>query len=93
MGRNVGSHTYGDTDTAVYKKIWETRGQNGRLLKLIVVVGAEINGVLVYILEHFVGDFCQSCFCITVCGRRIAVDRAEVTVTVHHRVAKREVLG
>ena len=31
MGRNICSHTYGNTCTAVYQKIWKTRRQNGRL--------------------------------------------------------------
>ena len=90
--RDVCRHTYRYADTSVHKQIRKTRGQYDRFFQLVIVVGAEIDRVLIDIRQHLVCDLRKPCLGITVCGRRVAVNGTEVSVTVHHRIAKRKIL-
>ena len=90
--RDVGRHTYGDTDGTVYQKVRETRRKSDRLYVVLVEVRAEINGTLVDVAHHFHGDFLESCLCITVSSRRVTVHGTEVTMTFNQHIAHGEVL-
>ena len=68
------------------------RRQNGRLLRRLVVVGREVDGLLVEIRHHVVGERLQTRLGIPHRRRAIAVDRTEVALPVHRRVAHVEVL-
>jgi hypothetical protein len=57
-----------------------------------VVVGAEIDGFLVDVGQHLVGDLRQADFGVTHGGGVVAVHRAEVALAVHQHVAHGEVL-
>src|SRR5699024_7331012 len=56
MWRNVRGHTYGDASTAVDQHVGHARRQHRRLRHGGVVVGDHIDGVLVDIDHHLVGD-------------------------------------
>jgi allophanate hydrolase subunit 2 len=58
-----------------------------------VVVRAPLDRVGAEVGEHLLGDRRQACLGVAVGGRRVAVERAEVALAVHQRVAQREVLG
>ena len=88
MSRNIRRHTYCDTGRAVDKQVREFCRQNLRLGLRIVKVRKPVNGILADILKHFHRDFAHSRLCITVSGGRVAVDGAEVTVTVYKRMTK-----
>ena len=89
--RHVRRHADGDAARAVDEQVRERGGQDGRLLQRVVVVGDEVDGVLVE-----AGDQRQGCgreARLGVTRRRGAlVERAEVAVAVDQRQAHREVL-
>ena len=59
---------------------------------LVVVVGLEIDGVLVDVVEQRLRDLGQAGFGVAHRGRRIAVDRAEIALPVDQRHAHGEIL-
>ena len=90
MRRNICRHTDGYADGAVDKQVGEPAGKHDGFKQLVVEVGCPVNDILVDILEHEVRYLCHACFGITVCGCAVAVDIAEVTLTVDKRVSERE---
>ncbi len=54
--------------------------------------GLEVDGLLVDVGEQLGRDAGQAAFGVSIRGRRVAVDRAEVALAVDERVAHREVL-
>ena len=92
MRRDVGRHADGDAAGAVDEKVREARRQNHRLLLRAVVVLAEIDGVLVDVLEQRVRHLGEAHFRVAHGRRRVAVDRAEVPLPVDQRQAEREFL-
>ena len=66
--------------------------QDRRLLEPVVEVGLEVDGVLVDVLQHRDRDAGEPGLGVAVGRRRVAVDRAEVPLPVHQRIAEREVL-
>ena len=92
MRWDICCHTNGDTCRTVYKKIWETRGENLWFFSGIVIVRQKIYGVFFYIGQHFCADFAHSCFCITISSRWVTVNRTEVSVTINEHISHREIL-
>ena len=90
--RDAGRHTDSYAVGAVYEQVRVSCGKNGRLFAGVVEVRAEIDGFFVDVPYHFVGDFGESCFGVTISRRRIAVDAAEVAVAVDERTTNGEVL-
>ena len=89
--RHVRRHADGDAARAVDEQVRERGGQDGRLLQRVVVVGHEVDGVLVE-----AGHERQRCGRETRLGvtrrRGALVERAEVAMAVDQRQAHREVL-
>ena len=92
MRRNLCCHADGDTAGAVDQQVREAARQHDRFLEAVVIVGDEIHGILVDIGEHIHGDLAHARLGVTVGSRRVAVDRTEVTVTVHQHIAHGEIL-
>ncbi len=92
MGRDIGRHTDGDTGRAVDEQVREAAGQDARLLAGLVEVGVPIDGVLINVAQHFVGEPGHTSLGIAVGRRRVAIDGAEVAVPVHEHIAHGEVL-
>ena len=92
MRGNGRCHTDRDTVRAVYEQIGESRRQHDGLFARVVEVGIEINRLFVDVADHFKRDFGKTCFGITICRRRIAVDRTEVAVSVDKRATDRKIL-
>ena len=68
------------------------RGEDDRFLFALVEIGNEIDGFLLDIGEHFLGDFRKARFGVPHGGRGIAVNGAEVSLAVDERVAHVEIL-
>ena len=92
MGRNVGSHTYGNTGRAIHQQIWEMAGEHLGLLQTVIIVGAKIYGILVDISQHIDRQLAHTRFCITISSRRVAVHRTKVTVAVYQHIPHGEIL-
>ncbi len=89
---DLGRHTDGNAIGAVDQQVGKNGGQDRRFLKAAVEVLGPGDGVHVEILKHRLGDSGQSRLGISHRGRRIAVDRAEVSLTVDQRCLHHEVL-
>ena len=89
---NVGGHPHRDTGRAVDEQIGYPGRQDTGFLLLAVVVGDEIDGLLVDIGQQLGGDLLQAAFGIAVGRRRITVHRTEIALSVDQGVAHREVL-
>ncbi len=91
--RNVGRHPDRDSVRAVDQQVRKLRGQDLGFLLGAVEVGNEVYGVLLDIGQHPLRQPGQAAFGIAVGGGRVAVDRAEVALTVDQRIAQAPRLG
>ena len=85
--RNLCSHTYGDTVRTVYKQVRKSARKYGWLFKSVVKVRLKINRLFVNIGKHFARNLAHSRLCVSVCGRRVTVNRTEVTVAVNKHIS------
>ena len=90
--RDVGGHADGDAAGAVDQQIGKARRQHHRLVLVAVVVGLEIDGVLVDVVEQRHRRLGQPAFGVAHGRRRIAVDRAEIALPVDQLQAHGEIL-
>ena len=90
--RDVRRHADGDAGGAVDQQVREAARQNTRLLAALVEVRVPIDGVLLEVAEHLVGDLRQARLRVTVGRGRVAIDGAEVAVAVDEHIAHGEVL-
>ena len=89
---NIGRHTYGDTHSSVYEQVREARGKHLRLTAAVVEVGNEVNDLFLKIRHKLVCYLRHSRLGVTVSSRAVAVNRAEVSVTLYERIAVGKVL-
>ena len=92
VGRDVGRHADRDAARAVDQQVGDLGREDRRLAKPVVEVGLELDGVLVDVLQHRHRDAGEPRLGVPVGRRRIAIHRAEVALSVHQRVAQRELL-
>ena len=84
--RDVGGHAHGDARRTVHQQVRHARGKHFRLPLAFIVVGPEIDGFLVDILQQRGGDAREARLGVPHGRRRIAVDRAEVPLALHQRI-------
>ena len=92
MRRDIGRHADGDARGAIGEQVGEIGRQHRRLLLAPVVIGAEIDRVLVDAVEQMRGDRGQPRLGVAVGGGVIAVDIAEIALAVDQRIADGEIL-
>ena len=85
--RHVRRHAHSDPGGTVHQEIGHTAREDERLLGRVVEVGNEVDGVPVDIGQELLGEGCQPTFGVAVGGRRIPVDRSEVSLPVDQRIA------
>ena len=90
--RDVRRHADRDAAGAVDQQVRELGRQDRGFPQRTVVVFAEFDRVFVEVVEQRVGDLRQPALGVTIGGRRVTVDRAEVALAVDQRHAHREVL-
>ena len=90
--RDVGRHADRDAACAVDEQIGKARRQDDRLFFLVVIVRLEVDGVVPEIVEQRDRDRREPGFSVALRRGRIAVDRAEIALSVDERNAHREVL-
>ncbi len=86
MRRNVGRHTDGDAARTVQKELRDFRGQHRRLGNGLVEVRHEVHGVLVDVSQHLFRQSGHAALGVAVSRGGVAVDGAEVALTVHQRI-------
>ena len=92
MRSDVGGHADGDALAAVDQQVGEARRQRHGLGERFVVVGLPVDGILLQVAQQFHGGLCQAALGVTHGRRAVAVDIAEVAVTVDERRAHGEPL-
>ena len=90
MRRDLAGHADRDALAAVHQQIRNARRQNFGFDFAVVVIGAEIDGFLVDIVQQFSRDARQPRFGVPHGRRRIAVDGSEIPLAVHQRIAQGE---
>ena len=90
--RYVGRHPHGNAAGPICQQVRKQRRQNFRFLLPAVIVWAEIDGILVQPRHHRDGNRRHPRLGIAHGSRVIAVDIAEVSLTVYQRIADREFL-
>ena len=90
--RNIRCHTNGNTIRAVDQQVREARRKNLRLLQAFVVVRLEIDRLFIQIAQQLHGCLIQARFGVTHSCSAIAVNGAEVSVTIDQRNPHAEVL-
>jgi hypothetical protein len=90
--RDVGRHADGDAARAVDQQVREPRRQDGRFMFGAVIIVLEIDSFLVDVFQQFVRDLFQTRFRVAHRRGRIAVDGAEIALSVDQRHAQRPVL-
>jgi len=92
VGRDVGGHADGDALGAVDQQVREAGRQHQRLAPALVVVGLEVDRILVDVLEQGLGGARQPRLGVAHGRRRIVVHGAEVALPVDELEAHGEVL-
>ena len=87
VGRHVGSHTDGDTVATVHKKVRYLCRHNRRLGERIVEVGVHVYSVLLQVVHDVLAHLREAALGVSHGSRRVAVNRTEVTLSVHKHVA------
>ena len=90
MRRDVGGHTDGDAGGSIEQQIWQARWQDHRLRFRPVVVRAERDGILVDFAYDRRAQRSQSTLRIAHRRRGVAVQGAEVAVSVDQGIPQGE---
>ena len=93
VGWNTRGHTDRNTVAAVEQQVGEPCWQNRGFLLGIIEVGLEINGALVDVVKHVLGNPVQATLGVPHSGRWVAVNRTEVTLAVNEGIAKGKFLS
>ncbi len=90
--RDLGRHTDRDASGAVDQEVREAGRQHRRLGLLAVVVGPEVDGVLVDVAHHLDREGREPALRISRRRGRVVAGAAEVALSRHERIAHRPVL-
>jgi hypothetical protein len=90
--RNVGRHANRNPRRTVDQQVRNTRRHDQRLFLRAVVVGPEVDRLLVDVGEQLVPDTRHAHFGVTHRGGVVAVDRTEVALPIDQHVAQRKIL-
>ena len=90
--RNIGGHAHGNAGRTVEQEVRHLGGQDLRLLFRAVVVRAEIHGLLFNVVQKLGSQAGHAHFGISHGGGGVAVDGAEVALSVFQRIAHVEIL-
>ncbi len=92
VGRNVGRHPHCDAADTVHQKVGQPRRQHEWFLERAIKVVAHIDSIFVQVGEHLVTHSAQPRLGISHGSRTVAIYRPKVALTVHERIAHREIL-
>ena len=88
--RDVGRHADRDAVGSVDQQIRSARRQAFRFIRRVIVVRAEAHRVLVELVEQFFREGGETRLGVAHGRRRVVVDRSEIALSVHQRIAHRE---
>ena len=85
--RNIGRHTDGNTGATVDEEIWNRCREDGWFLTGVIVVGNEVDRVVIHVLHEDGAERTESGFGISHRGRRITFHRTEVSLALDQGLA------
>ena len=91
--RDVGRHADGDAGAAVHKEVRDRGGEDSRFLAGVVVVGDEVDGIVIHVLHEDGAEGTQTGLGVTHGGRRIAFHGTEVALPLDEGLAHGPCLG
>ena len=91
--RNVGGHSDRDSRSPVQQEVGDAGRQDDRFAHRFVVVGLELDGVLVDVGQQLFGQPGHAHLGVPHGRRRVSVDRAEIALSVHQWLPHGEFLG
>ena len=92
MRWDCGRHPYSNPRRPIRKQIRERRRQDIRLQLFAVIVRAEINRIIAQPFKQRQGNGRHPAFCVTHGRRVIAIDVAEVPLSIDQRIPTGEIL-
>ena len=90
--RDISRHAHRNTRRTIDQQVRDPCRQHRWLFFFAIVVRYEIDGIFVDIGQQLLRNFVEPAFGITHRRSVIAVDRAEITLSIHQRVAQGEIL-
>ena len=90
MRRDIGGHTHGNAASAIDQQVRHPRWQHNRLMFRAIIVGLEVYRPLVEVGQKRFGGLEHPHFGVAHGRRHIAVDRAEIALTIDQNHAHRE---
>ena len=92
VGRDVGRHADRDAGAAIDQDVREARRQHLRFLPAAVIIGLEVDRVLVDIVEQRLGRAREPRLGVAMAAGAIAVHRAEIALPVDQRQTHGKIL-
>ena len=87
MRGNIGGHPDRDARGPIDQEVGKAGGQDQGFFGFAVIIGLEVDGVLIEFIQEFQRHGCQACFGIAIGGRRVTILASEVSVAVDERGA------
>jgi hypothetical protein len=91
--RHLGRHAYRDARAAVDEQVRQHTREHGRLLEGLVVVGPQVDRILLEVREHLDREVGEAGLGVAHGRRGVAVDGTKVALAVHQRIAHDPALG
>ena len=89
---HIRRHTYCNTRCSVHNHVRERRREHQRFFERFIVVRAHVDRLFFEIFEHKGAKVVHLRFGITHGSRAVTINRTEVSLTKHQRIAQREIL-
>ncbi len=93
MGRNIGSHSHGDSRGTVYQQVGIPAGKHHWFPLCVIEIGHKIHGILVDVSQQFHGNLRKPCLRVTHGSSTVTIHGSEVPMTVHQGIPGRPFLG
>src|SRR5262245_1705222 len=90
--RNVGCHAHRNPARTVDEQVRKLGWQHGGLLQGAVIVVAKVDRLLIQVVEQAAGNLGQPAFGVALGCGRVAIDGAEVALSIHQGQAHGEIL-
>ena len=92
MRRNIGCHTYRNTNSTIDDQIRKTCRHNFRFCFLTIIVRSKIYSIFINVTQQFHGNLAHSRLGISHSCSTITIHRTKVTMTLYKHITVTEIL-